>query len=143
MWKVSQIICIGAMAGMSVTDLMFRKVPEAFLILGGAAAILYQCIFRTVEVWLVLGGAGIGCFFLFMSQATREGIGYGDSWGILVLGLYMGMWNLLGVLMGALTLLLLAAMILLVTGHFKKNASLPFYPFLTGGYVLVLLTGVG
>lgn len=143
MWRVSQIICIGAMAGMSVTDVMFRKVPEAFLILGGAAAILYQCIFGTVEVWLLLGGAGIGCFFLFMSKVTREGIGYGDSWGILVLGLYMGMWNLLGVLLGALSLLLIAAMALLVTGRFKKNASLPFYPFLTGGYVLVLLTGVG
>ena len=143
MWKVSQVICIGAMAGMSVTDVMFRKVPEAFLILGGAAAILYQCIFRTAEVWLLFGGASIGCFFLFLSKVTREGIGYGDSWGILVLGLYMGMWNLLGVLLGALSLLLITAMVLLATGRFKRNAFLTFYPFLTGGYVLVLLTGVG
>ena len=94
-------------------------------------------------MWLLFGGASIGCFFLFLSKVTREGIGYGDSWGILVLGLYMGMWNLLGVLLGALSLLLITAMVLLATGRFKRNASLPFYPFLTGGYVLVLLTGVG
>lgn len=143
MWKVSQIICIGALAGMSVSDMIFRKVPEGMLVTAGVGALLYQCMFRTADGWLVLAGAGVGGCFLLLSKVTKEGIGYGDNWGILILGIYLGVWNLLGLLLGAFVLLLPAGMILFMTGRCKRRTSLPFYPFLTGGYILVLLTGVG
>ena len=123
MWKVSQIICFGALAGMSVTDVMFRKVPRELLILGGIGAVLYQCIFRDMDIWLLLGGAGVGCVFLLLSKVTEEGIGYGDSWGILVLGLYMGMWKVLGLLAGAFTLLLPAGLLLFMTGKLKRKSN--------------------
>ena len=60
--------------------------------------LLVLSVFSVVAVFLskrhsvleILGGLGIGLFFLFVSYITEEKIGYGDSWLIAVLGIYLG-----------------------------------------------------
>ena len=43
----------------------------------------------------------MGVLFLGFSWATRERMGYGDSWAILILGIFLGLWGLLEVLAAA------------------------------------------
>lgn len=141
MWAVSEIICLGSLAGLSVTDIYYRKVSGEILAMGAVGALVYQLCFRQEDLWIVGGGIAVGIFFLFVSRITKEGLGYGDSLAILILGLYMGIWKLLSVLSGAFVLLTVGAIIMLSTKKMSRKYTLPFFPFLTAGYVLYLLGG--
>lgn len=77
-------------------------------------------------------------FFLMLSKWTREGLGYGDSWMILILGISLGLWDILLLLSIALTCSGILAGILLIKGKWSKKVSFPFIPFLMVGYVGVL-----
>ena len=72
---------------------------------------------------------------------TREGMGYGDSWSILILGIYLGVWKLLEVLSTAFMLLGAAAVICLVGKKMSRKYRLPFLPFLAAGYLCSILAG--
>ena len=74
--------------------------PGRILCYGNRRVLLYQAVCRETDPALLAGGAAVGAGFLLLSKVTGEGIGYGDSWGILVLGLYLGLWKLLEVLAG-------------------------------------------
>lgn len=123
----------------SYIDICTRKVPVKLLIASNVAAFAYHLIIREIDVFVLLGGIGIGIIFLFISRVTGENLGYGDSWGILILGIYLGAWELLEVLFIAFFLLAVFAIILLTVSRMSRRAALPFFPFLTGGYFLVLL----
>lgn len=155
MWKISQIVCLGILAGMSVTDLKYRKVSGELLAAAGIGAIIFRVCYEKCNIWVLGGGIAVGLCFLGISRLTREGIGYGDSIVILVLGIYLGIWKLLVVLAGAFFLLALAAVALIsyysVRGKsmvrgaagmkkISRKYALPFYPFLTCGYILYLVS---
>lgn len=143
MCKISQIICMGIFLILSIADVRFRKVPSGILFLCGAAAIIYQVVQRPMDLWLAAGGTGVGIAFLLLSRWTREGIGYGDSLAILVLGIYLGFWGLLEVLAGAFFLLLPVGILCLIRNRMSRKKTVPFYPFLAAGYLMsVLVKGV-
>lgn len=139
MWTVSQIICLGSLTGMSVTDIYYRKVSAEILVMGAVGTLLYQILFRRENLWIIGGGIAVGAVFLLISRVTREKIGYGDSVAICILGAYMGVWELLKMLSAAFVLLFVAAILQLCKKRMSKKASLPLFPFLAGGYLLVLL----
>ena len=101
MWKISQMVCLGILAGMSVTDLLYRKVSGELLAAAGIGAVIFQIWYGKCNVWILGGGIAVGLCFLGISRLTGEGIGYGDSIMILLLGIYLGIWKLLIVLSGA------------------------------------------
>lgn len=140
MWKVSQIICLGSLAGLSVTDVYYRKVPVEILVMGAAGTFIYQLCCRSISLWVLAGGIGVGVLFLLVSKVTREGIGYGDSLAILILGAYMGLWELLKVLSGTFVLLFAVSAAGLSMKKMSRRYTLPLFPFLTVGYLLGLLT---
>ena len=111
--------------------------------MGTAGVLIYQAVCRETDPVLLAGGAAVGAGFLLLSKVTGEGIGYGDSWGILVLGLYLGLWKLLEVLAGTFLLLLAASLVVLAAGRMRAGAKrgIPFFPFLTGGYLMGLMMG--
>lgn len=146
MCKISEGICLLIMLILSVFDLRIRKVPVCVLAAAGAAGIIYQVTFHHLNWWLFAGGGLVGVIFLFISKLTCEGIGYGDSFGILALGLYLGIWSLLAVLGISFFLLLcvlFSSKLFSVKSKRKimKNWTIPFYPFLTGGYLGILMAG--
>ena len=140
MWAVSEIICLGSLAGLSISDLYYRKVPGEILAMGAVGALTYQICLRQENIWVLGGGAAIGLLFLFVSRITREKLGYGDSLAILILGVYLGIWNLLWVLSGAFAFLLGGSIIALGRKKMSRKYALPFFPFLMVGYVLYLFT---
>ena len=155
MWKISQMVCLGILAGMSVTDLLYRKVSGELLAAAGIGAVIFQICYGKCNVWILGGGIAVGLCFLGISRLTGEGIGYGDSIMILLLGIYLGIWKLLILLSGAFFLLALAAVVLLsyysIRGKgmaqgtvgmkkISRKYALPFYPFLTCGYILYLVS---
>ena len=59
----------------------------------------------------------------------------GDSWMILNMGIFLGIWNLLGMLMLAFLVAAMAAGAGLWSGKWKRTTRMSFYPFLLIGYL--------
>lgn len=125
---------------LAVADVKRKRVPVWGLGILAAGSILKQCISRQTDIRLIFGGLGIGLIFLILSKVTEEGLGYGDSLGILILGIGLGTWKLLEVLTATFLLLFVWSMIIWCIRK-KKNQLIPFYPFLVIGYFLVFLMG--
>ena len=141
MWEISQVFCMGILLSLSVIDIHFRRIPVDILVMASIAALVYQGITRQADLWMAAGGAGVGILFLLVSKVTREGFGYGDSWAILALGIYLGLWGVLDVLAGTFCLLAAASLICLTAKKMSRNHTIPFIPFLAAGYLLSVLTG--
>lgn len=136
MWQLSRAAGACILLVLSWIDIRIHQVPEKVLIGSNAAAVLYHLAVRQMNIWVIAGGAGVGLLFFLFSKATREGIGYGDSWTILILGIYVGVWKLLEVLCAAFVMLGIYSAIILCRKKMSRSAALPFLPFLTAGYVL-------
>ena len=117
-------------------DYKIRKVPKDVLVSCLAGAVIYRIDWR-----LALAGALVGGIFVGISKLTREAIGYGDSFAIVILGIYLGLWGLLEVLASAFIVLGLVGLFTFVVQKKRGNWSLPFFPFLTAGYLLSVVIG--
>ena len=132
---------MGILLSLSVIDIHFRRIPVDILVMASIAALVYQGITRQADLWMAAGGAGVGILFLLVSKVTREGFGYGDSWAILALGIYLGLWGVRDVLAGTFCLLAAASLICLTAKKMSRKHTIPFIPFLAAGYLLSVLTG--
>lgn len=141
MWTLSRIIGMGILCGFSVADIQFRSVPAELLALAGAAAAAYQVLAQPVDISQAAGGAAVGLLFLAASKITRQALGYGDSWAILILGIFLGFWGVMEVLAGAFFLLGAVSMVLLVRRKMSRRYRLPFFPFLAAGYAVSICMG--
>lgn len=135
MWELDRCawgILLGILA---VFDYKKKQVPTGLLAVGGVLALGF-CIGKGVG-WQTLAGGAVGSVCLLLSKVTGEQIGYGDSIGILEMGIYLGGWNLLQVLLLSFLFLGIRGGICMARGGFKKEVRIPFYPFLWMGYSLL------
>lgn len=139
MWEISQIFCVSFLLWTAVLDFRSRKLPVCMLAFLNLLAVVwqfYQLFGQKGDIRMLLGGIGVGAVFLLISRMTGEGVGYGDSWMILILGIYLGLWKLLEVLAGTCLLLAIASIICLTVRKMSRRCTLPFVPFLAAGYLL-------
>lgn len=83
----------------------------------------------------ICAGIGVGVLFLLASKVTEEAIGYGDSVANPDSWRYLGFWKVVGVLAAAFFTSGVYSVILAFRGRVK---TMPFFPFLTLGYILML-----
>jgi len=90
--------------------------------------------------WAILG-AGLlpGIAALLLARATREQVGRGDGWELIIMGNAMGLANCLLALGTALLGIFLVSAALLMLGKVRRSSRIAFVPFLGMGAVLVLL----
>lgn len=83
-----------------------------------------------------------GFFLLFLAKATKEAVGYGDGLVLLFIGLSMGFWECLGILLTGLLGVFLAGIFAGIYFRRRKGLRIPFIPFLfigmAGGYFWIL-----
>lgn len=140
MFEINQV-GFGAYLGvLSVLDIRHRRLPVWFLAVGGALVLGVRIFCVPLDIISAAGGA-VGILFLLVSKVTQEGVGYGDSLLILVMGIYLGFWNLLGVLTGAFLLSAVFAGVVLVRFGWKRSTGFPFVPFLTAAYGIWICIG--
>lgn len=134
---IGRIVCFGFLAGFTVSDIRFRKVSTSWLAMGGVMAAVYCLVFQREQWILSAMGLLTGALFILISRLTGEGIGYGDSIMISILGLYLGIWSLLEMLVITWCLVAIAAMIILVKKKYARKAAIPLMPFIMMGYVVM------
>ena len=86
-----------------------------------------------------MGGVAVGLLFFGISKVTKEAVGYGDSWLVTILGMYLGGRRLLEVILTATVLAGIFSLIFCVFQGWDRKRSIPFVPFLTVAYLGVVL----
>ena len=144
--RMVDIVVLLILTGLSVSDIRNKKVSRKVLTLWGILTVFWKIVdFYQIRVFLekmeqtnvgdlvgICAGIGVGVLFLLVSKVTEEAIGYGDSVAIMVLGGYLGV---VGVLAAAFFTSGVCSVILAFRGRVK---AMPFFPFLTLGYILML-----
>ena len=138
MWEIEQAGCMLFMIICSAIDIKNRKLPLIILGAGGIGAVFFQLIERK-DSYLFIGGIMIGLFFCGISKVTNEGLGYGDSLVIMILGMLLGMWKVIYLLSLSFFCSAVFAVIYLVCRPRNRRKAIPFIPFLTLGYIGVIL----
>lgn len=119
-------------------DYRERQIP-LILLLGMTVAAVLLAIFCPVEsLGNRIGGAVLGILFFFVSRFTKQAIGYGDSWLILILGIHLGLSLALQLLLLASFVAGVSSLFLLMRSHWNKSISIPFVPFMVLGYLGVM-----
>lgn len=141
MWTIDKGICLVFLIIVALKDIQTKKISVYALVCGGMLSVIYQIFVGNMDLWLLSGGIMTGILFLFISRMTQEGMGYGDSILILILGIYLGFHQLIIVLSMSFFLLLCVSIPVLWCRKMSREYTLPFIPFLTVGYLCFLLIG--
>ena len=136
MREVSKWILMIFLVIVSIEDARKRRIPALWLWSACLGVVIYRILVPNLNIWMIAGGIAAGIFFLVISRITEEGLGYGDSIGILILGIYLGFWNLMSVLSIAFLLLFCVTVPVLWRKKMSGKVRFPFFPFLTAGYMI-------
>ncbi len=139
MWKISRGLLLIFLIVLSCIDIRNRRIPVKILIPGVLGGIIYQAVWNREDWIMSVMGIGVGSVFLLISKVTCEGIGYGDSIVILILGIFLGGRELVEVLSFSFCILVVFAIAILCRKNMSRKYEVPFLPFLTGGYICYLI----
>lgn len=140
---VAKVICTCYLGILSWMDIKTKRIPMWILGAGILAAFVFRVLQRKQMMVLWLSGGAVGLVFLVVGKITREALGYGDGVLIGILGIYLGIWDLLCLLLTAFFLAALYAAGLLTVRKFRKKTAFPFVPFLGMAYIFMLVAGGG
>lgn len=143
---IESVIVIFFLVLGSIWDVKKKSVPYMYLLLWGIVALVYlisnSLIKKNGDIWItMLFGIIPGIVCLLISYVSREQIGYGDGWAILLMGALLGISRVMKLLLAAFSLLTVIAIVLLITKKAKRKSTIPFIPFLFLGYLMVFLYG--
>lgn len=122
----------------SVIDWRKREIPMSLLFVMSAGITIFAIYCKDVTIWYRLAGGALGIMLFVVSAVTKEAIGYGDSWTILLLGVHLGIFRVLQLLFVASLLAVLFAVFYLWVRKWDRNTTLPFVPFLAIAYLGVM-----
>lgn len=139
MCAITDGVILGFTLVCALFDLKIREIPVWIMALFSISVVIGSLICGCEAIGSRIAGLIMGIFFLFLSKWTKEAIGYGDSWLITLLGIYLGVEKLLWVLFIASFLAAIASLYQMWRQNWNRNGSLPFVPFLSMGAVGVIL----
>lgn len=120
----------------SIYDLTRKRIPVLLLGLGGALCI--------ASMWRQTGGGyswaadiAPGFGMLLLAAASREKIGYGDGFIVIILGLLEGGALCFASLCLALLLVSVCSVVLLAVGKVTAGTEIPFIPFILAAHVCI------
>ena len=123
MCKIEDFIMLLFLLWCSISDLRTKKIPTVLLIIMSLTVIMIRLIFIRQEIAGMAGGALMGAIFWLISKYTNQAIGYGDSWLLGNMGIYLGGISMLEVATTAFFLTGLVALAGLVIKQWKKNVK--------------------
>lgn len=138
MWV--EIVLFLFLAVCAVFDGLMKRVPLAVVWLGMLTAVCFRIGGVMGETDLVLTALALlpGAGFFLLGFITREKVGYGDGWTLLMIGLFVGAYRCFLILLVGLMVESAVAMVLLAIRKVKRDREIPFLPFLLLGMGVVV-----
>lgn len=140
-WTLCQLLFAVYMIVLMLMDIKWKKLSLAALMSGFIILTAGFLCGRNIHVMLLAAGAGVGIVFMVVSRVTEEAFGYGDSILILIMGGFLGFWNILSLLVAAFSIAALFSIFMLVRKKFHRKSAFPFVPFLTAAYIGGMIIG--
>lgn len=130
-----EIVLFLFLAVCAVFDAFSRQVPLAVIWLGMLTAVCLRISGAMGETGLMAVAFSLlpGTGLLLLAFLTREKVGYGDGWVLLMIGLFTGVYRCLLILFAGLMAESAAAIVLLMFGKVSRDREIPFLPFLLLG----------
>ena len=120
---------------LTVMDIRTRQLHLGVLLLGFPLAVAGRITLGNIPAALVVAGGASGALFVIVSRMTEEAFGYGDSILITITGIFLGIWDLLAMLVTAFFLAAVFSGIMLSRKIYTRKSSFPFVPFLAAAYL--------
>lgn len=138
MWV--EIILFLFLAFCAVWDAVKKEIPLFVVWIGMLTAFILHVIGVSAdESWIMIGAALLpGAIFWAISYVTREKVGYGDGWVLLMIGLFIGVAKCIAVLVTALLAEFVCLVLLLALRKIHKDNEVPFVPFLLVGLGVIM-----
>lgn len=138
MWK--EVLTAAWLMPMSIMDTKSKSVPAWMLWIGTAAAagvLLYEGINGRLNGWQACRALMPGVILLAVAYATGKA-GLADGVILMLLGIFMGYEGCVAASLGGLFLIALCSGVLLMLRRVKKDTRIPFVPFLTAAWLIVV-----
>ncbi|MCM1190124.1 MAG: hypothetical protein NC541_12605 [bacterium] len=142
MWK--NLLIVGWLAILSLCDIRKKSVPIWLLWLGAALAggiLVCGGEGEPIRILSVLRALIPGALLFLLAAGTGKA-GCADGIILMILGVAGGYKNCLMICMGSLFLAALVSGVLLLTKRVTRNTKVPFVPFMTAGW-LIMICGRG
>jgi leader peptidase (prepilin peptidase) / N-methyltransferase len=137
---IYRTICIIGLLGIcTYTDIRKRELSMVIVGIFAGLAIVWCAVFMKAFLWQQVIGCVVGVLLLLLSKLTKGAIGEGDGYLLMVTGLFLGLWDNIRLLMGALWSVAVIAIILLIIRKADRKKELPFVPFLLLSYVGMMI----
>lgn len=137
--EVIRIILLGIFLVMEgVRDLIKRRISMVSVIIAGSVGGILRIPMLKDDWASMLGGILIGIIIMLLAKCTKEKIGYGDGWVLVVTGIYLGFRANMYLLFLSLFFSCFISIILLVCKKAVRQTELPFVTFMVPGYLLLL-----
>jgi leader peptidase (prepilin peptidase)/N-methyltransferase len=120
---MSKVWVLGHLLWLSAEDLKSRQLSMMPILILGATGAIRLLLSKEQPIWLP------GTILLAIGFATNEGIGYGDGWLMLALGMWLSREKLVYMLGAGIP----GAMIY---AFCKGEKEVPLVPFLTAAYLM-------
>lgn len=135
-----EIVLFLFLAVCAMFDGFSRRVPLAVVWLGMLTAVCLQISGAMGETSLLTAVISLlpGMGFFLLSFLTREKVGYGDGWVLLMIGLFTGVYRCFLILLVGLIAESVAAILLIAVRKAKRDWEIPFLPFLLLGMGVVV-----
>lgn len=143
-------IVLFCLTGAAMTDLDSRTIPNLFSLieLVGFGIIIFLQIFvqrDTVLSYLTGGLIAAGIIFAFLAvirKLARGGLGFGDIKFLTCMGLLVGIYGMIHVLIIAEVCALAVSVVLLILKKITITGTIPFAPFFLIGFVVTVVLGL-
>lgn len=124
----------------AVTDGLKREIPIVVVWLGIIVAVVLR-LCGTIEegsAFMAVLSVIPGVMLWMISFVTREKVGYGDGWMLIMIGLFVGMWRCFLILLIGLISESFIVLVLLAVQRISRDRRIPFAPFLLFGMGVIL-----
>lgn len=119
-------------------DLKKRELPLILLGVSGTLGAMVSWRADTLLWSDVVGGMCIGGGLLLFALVSKESVGLGDGLLFCVTGIYLGLWQNLFLLFGAVFFCAAVGAILLIKKKCTRKQQIPFAPFVLAADVALL-----
>lgn len=145
-YGVQCVVTLGLLIGMSIQDIRKKQISLWMLL----ALAGFSVVLAIRGVWSVnemknpifirlLLGILPGGIMVLVGKLSGGALGDGDGYTAMALGMQLGIFSVIECLLYGMVLSGIFSGILLFTRKGKRKDAIPFLPFLTAGYVILLI----
>lgn len=123
----------------SFQDMRMKRLSVRLLLCFGVIGLIVDICFQTAPLLCIIGILP-GISLVLLGRVSRQQIGYGDGFAVMVIGLLLPGKETIAILLMGLFLCACSSVVILCMGKGGKKTVFPFIPFLEAGFFLCLFT---